>query len=82
MLTVIGLLIIITIVGLLMWGKISPIVGMVLVPIVGAFAAGFNPSEIMAFTESGIGTVMNVVIMFIFAILFLESCKTQACLIL
>lgn len=70
MLTVIGLLIIITIVGLLMWGKISPIVGMVLVPIVGAFAAGFNPSEIMAFTESGIGTVMNVVIMFIFAILF------------
>ncbi|MDQ0205584.1 CitMHS family transporter [Alkalicoccobacillus murimartini] len=70
MLTIIGLLIIITIVGLLMWGKISPVVGMVLIPIIGAFAAGFSPTEIATFFESGIGTVMNVVIMFIFAILF------------
>ncbi|MFK3937674.1 CitMHS family transporter [Alkalihalobacillus sp. NPDC078783] len=70
MLTVIGLLIIITIVGLLMWGKISPVVGMVLIPIIGAFAAGFGPADISAFFESGINSVMNVVIMFIFAILF------------
>jgi len=70
MLSIIGLLVIFTIVMLLISNKITPIVALVLVPIVGAFAAGFNFEEIGVFFNSGISDVISVVIMFIFAILF------------
>lgn len=70
LLTIVGLTIIFTIVGLLIWGKISPIVGMILVPVVGALAAGFGFEDLREFFESGAGQVTNVVIMFIFAILY------------
>ena len=70
MLSIIGLLTIVVIVGLLISNKITPIVALVLVPIVAAFVAGFNFAEIGDFFNSGIESVMSVVIMFIFAILF------------
>lgn len=70
MLSIIGLLIILVIVALLLSGRITPIVGLVIVPIVGAFIAGFNFKEIGEFFNSGISSVTSVVIMFIFAILF------------
>lgn len=70
MLSIIGLLTIVVIVALLISNKITPIVALVLVPIVAAFAAGFNFAEIGEFFNSGIEDVMSVVIMFIFAILF------------
>lgn len=70
MLSIIGLLTIAIIVGLLISNKITPIVALVLVPIVAAFAAGFNFAEIGEFFNSGIESVISVVIMFIFAILF------------
>lgn len=70
MLSVIGLLTIFVIVALLISGRMTPVVGLVLVPIVGAFIAGFNFKEIGSFFNSGIESVMSVVIMFIFAILF------------
>ncbi len=70
MLSIIGLLTIVVIVALLISNKITPIVALVLVPIVSAFAAGFNFAEIGEFFNSGIDSVMSVVIMFIFAILF------------
>ncbi|RNF38913.1 CitMHS family transporter [Planococcus salinus] len=70
MLSIIGLLTILVIVALLISNKITPIVALVLVPIVGAFVAGFNFEEIGGFFNSGIESVMSVVIMFIFAILF------------
>ncbi|GAK01231.1 LOW QUALITY PROTEIN: magnesium citrate secondary transporter [Geomicrobium sp. JCM 19055] len=69
-LTVVGLAIIFLIVGLLIWGKISPIVGMTLIPILGALIAGFNFAEITEFLEAGTSQVMGVVVMFIFAIIF------------
>ena len=43
---------------------------MVLVPIVGAFAAGFNFEQIGEFFTSGTSSVVSVAIMFIFAIIF------------
>lgn len=46
MLSIIGLITIVIIVALLISGKVSPVVGLVLVPIVGAFAAGFNFEQI------------------------------------
>lgn len=70
MLSIIGLITIVIIVALLISGKVSPIVAMVLVPIVGAFAAGFNFNQIGEFFTSGTSSVAGVAIMFIFAILF------------
>lgn len=70
MLSIIGLLTILVIVAMLISGRVTPIVALVTVPIVGALAAGFNFIEIGGFFGDGVQTVMNVVIMFIFAILF------------
>lgn len=70
MLSIIGISIILITVALLIWGKASPIVAMIIVPLVGAFIAGFGPSDITNFFEIGIDRVLDVAIMFIFAILF------------
>ncbi|MEQ9592180.1 MAG: citrate:proton symporter [Cyclobacteriaceae bacterium] len=70
MLSIIGLLTILTIILLLLWGKITPIIGLVVIPIIGALLAGFGFVEIADFYEQGIVKVMSVVIMFIFAILY------------
>lgn len=70
MLSMIGLITIIIIVALLMSGRVTPIVALVLVPIIGAFTAGFNFIEIGGFFSSGVESVISVVVMFIFAILF------------
>jgi len=69
-LSLIGILTIVAIVALLIWNKTSPIVIMIIVPIIGALVAGFSFSEIGVFFEDGIASVMNVVVMFIFAIIF------------
>lgn len=69
-LSLIGFITILIIVLLLISGKISPIIALVLTPILGAVIAGFGFSEIGVFFEDGINDVINVAIMFIFAILF------------
>ncbi|MEF9962853.1 MAG: SLC13 family permease [Comamonas sp.] len=70
MLTLIGLAIIVVIVALLLTEKVSPVISMVLVPLAGAFIAGFSTEEINGFYRHGISSVVQVVTMFIFAILF------------
>ena len=70
MLSFIGFATILAIVILLIKGKVQPIIAMVLIPIVGAFFAGFGLGDIGEFFGEGIATVMNVAVMFIFAILF------------
>ncbi|ALH94922.1 CitMHS family transporter [Acinetobacter equi] len=75
MLTVIGILIIVTIVTLLMAGKVNPILAMSIIPLIGAFIAGFTPSEISGFFEAGITKVTKVAVMFLFAILFFSILK-------
>lgn len=70
MLSIIGLFTIVVIVLLLLSNKVTPIVALILVPIVGAFTAGFNFIEIGEFFNSGMQDVFSVVVMFIFAILF------------
>lgn len=61
---------ILIIVLLLISNKVTPIVAMVLVPLIGALIAGFGFSEIGDFFTEGTLTVIEVAIMFIFAILF------------
>lgn len=75
MLTLIGILIILTIVVLLLTGKVNPILAMSIIPLIGAFFAGFTPSEISTFFESGITKVTKVAVMFLFAILFFSVLK-------
>ncbi|MCU5745312.1 citrate:proton symporter [Staphylococcus sp. SQ8-PEA] len=69
-LTVIGIAIIVSIVGLLIAKKISPVVGMTLIPVIGALILGHTLHDIVKYFNSGVGQVMNVVIMFVFAIIF------------
>lgn len=75
MLTLIGILIIVTIVVLLMSGKTSPIVAMSVVPLIGALIAGFSIGEISGFFEAGLLKVSKVATMFLFAILFFSILK-------
>lgn len=69
-LTIVGLIIIISIVGLLIAKRISPVVGMILIPSVGALILGYSIGDLVEFFNSGLDQVINVVIMFIFAIIF------------
>ncbi|EJX19247.1 Magnesium citrate secondary transporter [Staphylococcus equorum subsp. equorum] len=69
-LTIVGLIIIISIVGLLIAKRISPVVGMILIPSVGALVLGYSIGDLVEFFNSGLDQVINVVIMFIFAIIF------------
>ncbi|UJW56924.1 citrate transporter [Bacillus sp. A116_S68] len=70
MLSIVGFITIMTIVILLIKGKVSPIIGLVIIPILGALATGFGFEEIGLFFNDGIDSVMGIVIMFIFAILY------------
>ncbi|MGP9043606.1 CitMHS family transporter [Cytobacillus kochii] len=69
-LSLIGIITIIIIVALLISGKVSPIVAMVIPPIIGAMLAGYSFAEVGGFFESGISSVINVAVMFMFAIIF------------
>lgn len=69
-LSLIGFATILIIVLLLISGRVTPIIALVLIPILGAFAAGFGLADIGDFFDEGILDVIDVAIMFIFAILF------------
>lgn len=75
MLTIIGILIIITIVTLLMTGKTSPIIAMSVTPLFGALLAGYSISDISGFVDYGFQKVGNVAAMFMFGILFFSLMK-------
>src|SRR5699024_8463135 len=51
-------------------GRLIPIIPLVLVPIISALLSGFNFTQIGEFFEESIGSVISVVVMFIFAILY------------
>lgn len=69
-LTAAGLAIIVVTVGLLIWGRVSPVVAMVIIPVIGALSVGFGLGDLQEFFDSGLSDVMSVVVMFIFAIIF------------
>lgn len=70
MLTLIGILTILSVVVFLLTGKGAPIIGLILFPLLGAILTGFNPAEIGTFYTQGLTKVMQVATMFIFAITF------------
>lgn len=70
MLTILGILTILSVVAFLIMGRGAPIIGLILFPLLGAILAGFSPAEIGVFFTQGLGKVMQVATMFIFAITF------------
>ncbi len=70
MLSLIGLAVIVIMTTLLIMGRIAPIVGLTVIPFAGALLAGFSFTEIGDFFGEGIGAVLDVAVMLIFAILF------------
>src|SRR5699024_11237794 len=69
-LTIAGLAIIAVTVGLIIWGRVSPVVAMALVPPVGAIVLGFGVGDLESFFSSVLDQVMDIVVMFIFVIHF------------
>lgn len=70
MLSILGIVTILVIVTLLISGRVSPIVAMVLPPIFAMFVAGYSFNDLGVFFSDGINSVISVAIMFIFAIIF------------
>lgn len=70
MLAAIGFLIIALILVLLLTQRVSAIVALAGVPFIGALIAGFSLAEVSEFAMTGIGSVVGVVAMFVFAIIF------------
>ncbi len=79
MLTLIGLLTIGSLVLLLLIGRMSPILPLILVPLLGALAAGFGPEAISGFYTEGLGRVISIATMFVFAITFSACCRIPGC---
>lgn len=70
MLSIIGLITIFIIVAMLLRGKVIPVIPLVVIPVVAAFVAGFSIYDLADFFDDGIEQVIDVAIMFIFAILY------------
>ena len=70
MLTLIGLLTICSLVVLLLVGRMAPILPLILVPLAGALLAGFGLEAITGFFTDGLGKVISIATMFVFAITF------------
>jgi citrate-Mg2+:H+ or citrate-Ca2+:H+ symporter, CitMHS family len=69
-LSIVGLATVVTIIVLLISRKVTPVVALTLVPFAGALLAGFGLEQIGDFFVTGVGSVVQVATMFIFAILF------------
>lgn len=69
-LTAMGFAMMISIITLMLTRKMSPIIAMILVPVLVGVICGFSVSEISGFVDKGIASVYKNAIMFIFSVLF------------
>ncbi|MDJ0395055.1 SLC13 family permease [Rhodococcus sp. G-MC3] len=70
MLTLLGFTTMVVILGLLFTQRVAAIVALAGVPLAAAFIAGNSPSEVAGFVKEGLGGVVGVAAMFLFAIVF------------
>ncbi|MCL7987252.1 citrate:proton symporter [Sphingobacterium sp. lm-10] len=70
MLSIIGIVMLVSIVALMMSRYFSPFVVLCTIPIVAALVAGFDLSQITEYYKAGVAKVFEIAIMFIFAIIF------------
>jgi len=69
MLAIIGMITIVALLALILSNRVSPIAALILVPLLGALAAGLG-GEVPGYVVSGIAKIAPVAGMFVFAILF------------
>lgn len=70
MLTTMGFVTIAVILGLLLWNRVAAVVALAGVPLLTSLIAGFSPAEISEFVGGGLGGLVGVVAMFVFAITY------------
>ena len=70
MIAAVGFIMIITIVVLLLKGKMSPIVELAVIPSIAALILGHNPIEIAGMIKDGISTTTSNGILFIFSVIY------------
>ncbi|WP_281424823.1 SLC13 family permease, partial [Pseudonocardia nigra] len=70
MLSLLGFLTIGVILALLLTNRVAAVVALAGVPVLAALVAGFSPAEIGEFVADGLGGVVGVATMFVFAIVF------------
>jgi CitMHS family citrate-Mg2+:H+ or citrate-Ca2+:H+ symporter len=70
MLSFMGFVTVAVILGLLLTNRVAAVVALAGVPVLTALVAGFSPTEIGGFVAEGLGGVVSVVAMFVFAIVF------------
>lgn len=69
-LSILGFLMVVIIVTLLLKGKMSPIVVLIVVPAIAALLAGFGFIEVGEFIKTGVTTTQNNAVLFIFSVIF------------
>jgi CitMHS family citrate-Mg2+:H+ or citrate-Ca2+:H+ symporter len=70
MISFLGFLTVAVILALLLTNRVTAVVALAGVPVATALAAGFTPAEIGGFVAEGLGGVVGVTAMFIFAIVY------------
>lgn len=70
MLAIIGYIIIAVMMILILKGKVLPAVCFAVLPVIGAFCAGFTGTEILDFINTGIGTTWKTAVLFIFSVIY------------
>lgn len=70
MITTLGFLMMLAIIGLILLRRISPVVAFTTLPVVVCLLAGFNLAQIGEFIKAGLITVAPTAALFLFAILF------------
>lgn len=70
MLSLMGFITVAVILALLLTNRVAAVVALAGVPVLTALAAGFSPTEIGEFVTGGLGGVVGVVAMFVFAIVY------------
>ncbi len=70
MVALVGFLMIISIVTLLLKGKMSPIVVLAVIPFIAALILGYSPVAISEFIKKGVGTTTSNGILFIFSVIY------------
>jgi CitMHS family citrate-Mg2+:H+ or citrate-Ca2+:H+ symporter len=70
MLSLIGYLTVAAILTLLLTNRVAAVVALAGVPVLGALLAGFAPAQIGEFVSEGLGGVVGVTTMFVFAIVY------------
>lgn len=70
MLTAIAILMMIALFAVLIWGKVSPVIAMSIIPIIACIICRFPISDVSEWVTAGLKSQVSTVAMFVFAIIF------------